>query len=160
MADIAELRIAYPVATVEAERLALEHLAEAMVRINVDYFDDHPDAPCCLSCGRIAYEEPRMCGVGVVCQSVETAPALLARGRGTCMSLAAYACAKARARGARCVVAVAPLIDDRGRVIPQAWHAVVVHADGTVQDPTNELLAARDMAPRSADVPCATCEAP
>lgn len=158
MADIAELRIAYPVDTRDAERLALEHLAEAMVRINVDWFRVHPDAPCCLSCGGVEYEDPRLCGVGVICQSVETAPALLARRRGTCLSLAAYAAAKARLKGHACAVAVAPLLDQRDRPIPQAWHAVVVYRDGSIQDPTNDLLAARAEAPRTADAPCA-CEA-
>lgn len=159
----AELRIAYPVDDLELEAHCLDALAEALTAINIGWMLEHPEAPCCLACGGVRYEPPRLCGTPVVCQLVEAAPIILARRRATCLGIACYTAAKRRIAGTPCRVACAPLVDDRGNAIPQSWHALVVDADGTVHDPTAELEHEQRAAARQAPAPdkpsCSTCGA-
>jgi len=158
----AELRIAYPVDDLRLEQACLHALAEALTAINMEWMALHPDAPCCLACGGVRYEQPRLCGTPVVCQLVEAAPVILARRRATCLGIACYTAAKRRLAGTACEVQCLPLQDDRGRVIPQAWHALVVDADGTVHDPTAELEAETAATRRGVAAPakpsCQTCQ--
>lgn len=139
----------------EMEQIALA--CEGAIAMNMAYFQEHPDAPCCLGCAGVYYEEPPKCEVW--CQYVDTAPMLLAKGRATCMSVVCYDVAMKRMGGALdltesgipiwAAVAVMPELDEAGKVVPHSFHVLVTvpTIDGDELswrefDPTAELITA------------------
>lgn len=135
-----ELRVRFSVdQAMPNESIALQALGIAwgMVASNEAYFATHPDAPCCLGCAGVRYVPPELCGPH--CQWADTAGVVLARGVATCLSAAAYACAKLRSKGKAASLWLAPMAEGDGGIIPGQFHLVVRLADGTIVDPTEKL---------------------
>lgn len=80
---------------------------------------------------------PRLYRAGVVYRRERpdrwaTADIVMARGFGDCEDLAAWRAAELRMAGENAIA-------DVRQVAPRKWHAVVVRADGTIEDPSRKL---------------------
>lgn len=112
-------------------RATLNHALEALVRINQDYLRSHPGTPSIYDAGvRYAVEPDGF-------ELWDPIPLVIARGAGDCDDLAAARAAELREAGetgarADCY----PSRISQGR---RTWHAIVVRADGTVEDPSARL---------------------
>ena len=112
-------------------RGTLNHALEALVRINEDYLRAHPETLSIYDAGvRYAVEPDGF-------ELWDPIPLVLARGAGDCDDLAAARAAELRVAGetgarADCY----PSRVSNGR---RTWHAIVVRADGTVEDPSARL---------------------
>ena len=113
-------------------RAAMNHALEALVRINQDWLRDNPSAPPLYASGVRYAVEP----VGF--ELWDPYALLLARGAGDCDDLAAARCAELRERegelGARADCYPSSIRNGR-----RTWHAIVVRANGTVEDPSARL---------------------
>ncbi len=106
----------------------LEELLNLQARANVHYFALHPEAPCCLGCGSIRYQLPRLAER----QTFASAYDVCTLRRVGCAGAAAYEAGMAIHKGkdARVVVEL---------VSPGEFHAVVVYPDGRRSDPSAKL---------------------
>lgn len=113
-------------------RAAMNHALEALVRINQDWLRENPAAPSLYASGVRYAVEP----TGY--ELWDPYALLLARGAGDCDDLAAARCAELRERegehAARADCYPSSIRDGR-----RTWHAIVVRADGTVEDPSARL---------------------
>lgn len=113
-------------------RRAMNHALEALVRINADWLRENPGAPPLYESGVRYAVEP----TGY--ELWDPYALLLARGAGDCDDLACARAAELRERHgewnarADCY----PSSIKNGR---RTWHAIVVRADGTVEDPSARL---------------------
>jgi len=140
MKNIRELRVRFSVDDQRPnESIALQALGIAwgVVAANEAYFRFHPDAPCCLGCAGVRYVPPETCGPH--CQWCDTAGVVLERRVATCLSAAAYACAKLRIKGEAATLWMAPMAEGDGGIIPGQFHMVVRLPNGTLVDPTEKL---------------------
>ena len=113
-------------------RRAMNHALEALTRINVDWFREHPDAPWLYESGvRYAMEPTGF-------ELWDPYALLLARGAGDCDDLATTRAAELRVRegDTRARADCYPSAIRNGR---RTWHAIVVRGDGTVEDPSARL---------------------
>ena len=141
-----EICFTYKAQDPENEMGILEGLCEGYVRANEFMIGADPDAyPCCSSCGELQYTDPQPCFVrrngkckkAENCQRVKGAYELVKTGYGTCIDLACFYCAIKRAKnGEECNVVIHPEYDAHGNPIQNAYHAIVVFADGREVDPS------------------------
>lgn len=134
--------------------------AEMLTQINMLELDKYGDQlPCCLGCGEVRYVPPPACkpcrgqsAPSFPCQEVYDLLSVYARRRGTCLDLAPERAARLRVKAIRegktqwpgadyCYVAIEDQVDGHNRVVPGQFHALVQLADGSTQDPSEELLA-------------------
>ncbi len=115
--------------------LSDEELAEVLAALlnvqalaNVRYFERHPEAPCCLGCGKIRYELPALAER----QTFASAYDVCTRKKVGCAGAAAYEAGMAIFKGKEARVAVE-------LVGPGEFHAVVIYGDGTRSDPSSKL---------------------
>ena len=116
----------------EAEEVAMmESVLEGWAEVNRVFYGRYPNAPCCPLCAGIKYRRPEP-GEPVELVCAEKA---IVDGHASCGTLAAMTVGRMRAKG----------IDPKARVRltkegPRSYHAVVVRGDGSVKDPSAELI--------------------
>lgn len=114
--------------TDEELALFLEEVLNLQAAANVYYFRAHPEAPCCLGCGKIKYQLPRLAER----QTFASAHEVCTLRKVGCAGAAAYEAGMALHKGkdARVVVEL---------VSPGEYHALVEYGDGTRSDPSAKL---------------------
>lgn len=102
-----ETRIHLPTPPGTERTRHLGALVEIVTEANSEWFQDHPEAPCCLARARprVSYKEPPK---NQPSQAIYSAPLVLRRGRATCVDAAAYDAGAARANGLRAWVELEP----------------------------------------------------
>lgn len=106
----------------------LEGLLNLQALANVRYFERNPDAPCCLGCGSIKYQLPKLAER----QTFASAFEVCKYKRVGCAGAAAYEAGMAIHKGKDAKVVVE-------LVAPGEFHAVVVYPDGRRSDPSAKL---------------------
>ncbi len=120
-------------ATIEVPELSgevIEHLAEALVRINVSLLRDRPYTPP-LYQARVQYRGEH------ATERWATIPVVQERGYGDCEDLAAWLCAERRMQGD----VGSRVIWCRRRRPDGSWlyHVLVQHGSGVIEDPSLKL---------------------
>jgi hypothetical protein len=126
----------------------LEAVAEGCVRCNQVWCAAAEglgiEVPCCPSClvdeYGFRYVGPEMQKCASACQRLDCAPVMLEKRQGTCYDLACFFCAVYRGEGKSCHVHIVPMEDVYGHHIPGDYHAVIMFADGSIRDPSEEII--------------------
>src|SRR5262245_43009961 len=77
----------------------VEAMLEALVVVNVHYYERFPNGPCCAGCANVAYRAPRPVEHGLSSQHFDSIEPMVAKGRGACGSIAAMRAARLRFEG-------------------------------------------------------------
>lgn len=104
---VIETRVHLPTPPGRDRTRHLGALLEVLTEANAEWFERHPDAPCCLAQARpsVTYKEPPK---NQPSQAIYSAPEVLRRRRATCVDAAAYDAGAARARGLTAWVELEP----------------------------------------------------
>jgi len=152
-----EARIHMPTPPSEARWHHLMALAEVLSNVNAEWFVgrhleadrvamagyDRPEVPCCITCVEppIRYAPPPP-GAQQLCQNWWPAPAVIARGKATCLDAAAFDVGAARAKGKEAYVYLEPVGEPVNPDDPFStldFHAVA-YIDGERIDSSEKLV--------------------
>jgi len=137
MKDHHNLVIEIPKAKSEQLRRYWQRMVDGLSEYNAEWLADHPEAQD----GPFpTYELPRS-GGRCADQRVASAPIILERNKATCVEWACFVTGLYRLRGeTEAYVRLIPIFSETyGRAVPYQYHAVVVRADGTIEDVTADL---------------------
>jgi len=123
-----------------ASERALDRVLEDLAQQDVDYLQEHPDAPRLRASGVRYYHSGRGSASGLIDEWLDV-PEALAEGVADCKSLAAWRVAELRVSGedpgARCHKKFAVVDDpDVGKLL--LYHVVVRRSDDRLEDPSRE----------------------
>jgi hypothetical protein len=128
---VLSLSLGFDTATaVDASEAAMREILEVLVRHDLAYLREHKGTPPLYRAG-IRYQ--RETGGREVWQDV---PAILAARAGDCEDLAAWRAAELRMAGEKARATIRRAARPEGR---RGYHAIVVRADGSTEDPSYQL---------------------
>jgi len=110
-------------------------LLDALTAINLDWLREYPNTPALYQSGVVYQREPPGR------EDWQDIPTTIERRNGDCEDLATWRAAELQAKGvrARAIAMPRPMVVGPGRELGTLWHIVVVHPNGSIEDPSRLL---------------------